>query len=261
MTDSGNERRRVLILGGTGEALALAAALAGDRRIETITSLAGRTRVPAQPAGRLRVGGFGGLNGMLDYLRAERIAALVDATHPFATQIGSTARRAAWAAGVPLLRLERPAWPRHPDDLWIEVDDARTAAALAPRHGARALLTVGARELRAFAGIESVWFLVRLIEDPGGPLPLVRCELLIGRGPFSAAAELRLLEERRIDMVIAKNSGGDATYGKIAAARALGLPVILLRRPPSPPEAGETAATVVDAARWVLDRLVANLGT
>jgi len=247
--------RRVLILGGTGEALALAEALAGDPRIETITSLAGRTRMPSRPPGRMRIGGFGGLNGLLDYLRSEGIHALVDATHPFAERISQSAVGAAWAAEVPLLRLERPPWQRQADDFWIEVRRLEDAAALAPRHGARALLTVGARDLGAFARIESVWFLVRLIEAPQEPLPLSRYELLLDRGPFPAAAELRLLEERRIDMVIAKNSGGDATYGKIAAARALALPVIMLRRPPGPAEAPETVTTVEAAARWVRERM------
>ncbi len=249
--DFAQARRRVLILGGTGEALALAAALAADPRIETITSLAGRTGAPARPAGRLRVGGFGGSDGLLDYLRAERIDLLVDATHPFAEQISRNAVRAAGAAGLPFLRLERPAWQRQPEDRWIEVDRLEEAAGLAPRHGSRAFLTIGASELEAFAGIESVWFLVRLIERPATSLPLLHHELILGRGPFDADAEQRLLERHRIDLVIAKNSGGASTYGKIEAARVLGLPLILLRRPAPPAGAAGPAATVEKAVQWI----------
>jgi precorrin-6A/cobalt-precorrin-6A reductase len=178
----------------------------------------------------VRVGGFGGLQGLLDYIRDESIDLVVDATHPFAQQITRNATIACWSAEVPLLRLERPAWDPHPDDVWYEVGTLADAAATVPKLGARAFLTVGAGELLPFAGLPQVWFLVRLIEAPKERLPLANYEVVLGRGPFSAAKELRLLERHGIDVVVAKNSGGDATYGKIAAARALGLPVILLRR-------------------------------
>jgi len=246
-------RRRLLILGGTGEAAALAEALSGHERIEPITSLAGRTEAPNRPPGTVRIGGFGGLQGLLDYIRDESIDLVVDATHPFAQQITRNATIACWSAEVPLLRLERPAWDPHPDDVWYEVGTLADAAATVPKLGARAFLTVGAGELLPFAGLPQVWFLVRLIEAPKERLPLANYEVVLGRGPFSAAKELRLLERHGIDVVVAKNSGGDATYGKIAAARALGLPVILLRRPTLPPaERPETVVSTVEAAlAWI----------
>ncbi|WP_119458937.1 cobalt-precorrin-6A reductase [Rhodospirillaceae bacterium SYSU D60014] len=246
-------RRRLLILGGTGEAAALADALSAHDNIEPITSLAGRTAAPAAPAGAVRVGGFGGVSGLLGYLRTESIDLVIDATHPFAQQITRNATIACWSAEVPLLRLERPLWPRHPDDIWHEVSTLVDAAAAVPKFGTRAFLTVGAGELQPFAGLPQVWFLVRLIDAPPNRLPLADYEVVLGRGPFSAAKELRLLDEQRIDVVVAKHSGGEATYGKIAAARALGLPVILLHRPILPPaERPETeVGTVDEALAWV----------
>jgi precorrin-6A/cobalt-precorrin-6A reductase len=246
-------RRRLLILGGTGEATALADALSAHDGIEPITSLAGRTAAPTAPAGAVRVGGFGGVSGLLGYLRTESIDLVIDATHPFAQQITRNATIACWSAEVPLLRLERPLWPRHPDDVWHEVGTLVDAAAAVPKLGTRAFLTVGAGELQPFAGLPQVWFLVRLIDTPTDRLPLANYEVVLGRGPFSAAKELRLLDEHRIDVVVAKHSGGEATYGKIAAARALGLPVILLRRPSVPPsEQPDTiVGTVDEALAWV----------
>jgi len=248
-------RCRVLILGGTAEAAALAAALAERPDIETIVSLAGRTKDPARLPGGVRVGGFGGVTGLTEYLRAERIGLAIDATHPFATQISRHAAIAAGAARVPLLRLERPPWRRDPDDRWIEVATLDAAAAEVPEHGARAFLTVGSSQLQPFGTATGVWFLVRLVEAPAGRLPLADYEVILGRGPFAAAAELRLLDAHRIDVVIAKNSGGEATYGKIAAARALGLPVILLRRPPPPQGGPPRVAAVAEALAWIEARI------
>ena len=245
---------RVLILGGTVEGAALAAALAERPDVETIVSLAGRTKDPAALPGGVRVGGFGGVTGLAGYLRAERIGLAIDATHPFATQISRHAALAADSARVPLLRLERPPWRRDPDDRWIEVATLDAAAAAVPEHGARAFLTVGSSQLQPFGTATGVWFLVRLVEAPAGRLPLADYRVIAARGPFSAAAELRLLEENRIDVVIAKNSGGDATYGKIAAARALGLPVILLRRPP-PQDGPPRVAAVAEALAWIEARI------
>jgi precorrin-6A/cobalt-precorrin-6A reductase len=153
------------------------------------------------------------------------------------------------------LRLERPPWPRQPGDRWVLVDTLVEAARAAPDYGRRAFLTVGAKELQAFANLDRMWFLVRLIEAPTERLPLLHYEVAIGRGPFGAEDELKLLKQHRIDMIIAKNSGGDATYGKIAAARTLGLPVILVRRPVPPFDlpASATFSAVEDVLAW-LDR-------
>ncbi len=224
---------RLLILGGTGEARVLAAALAGSG-IDIVTSLAGRTRNAPPPPGRLRVGGFGGAAGLADYLVAEHIDLVVDATHPFAAEISDNAAAACATTETARLVLARPAWTRAPGDIWIEADNVAEAAALLPRHGRRAFLSTGRRGLEAFAALDGMWFLVRLVDPPATPLPLPDCHVVAARGPFAVADEGRLLDEHRIDVLVCKASGGDATAAKLAAARERGLPVIMIRRPPAP---------------------------
>lgn len=241
--------RLVLILGGTGEARRLADALSGRPGLSIITSLAGRTVAPLRPSGEVRVGGFGGAEGLADYLREASVDCVVDATHPYAAAISGHAVVACAAAGRPLLRLARAPWRAAPGDRWIEVASLTAAALVAPSLGARGFLTIGTKEIEAFAQVDAVRFLVRLVEQPATALPLPTHEIVLGRGPFAAEDEARLLGDHRIDFVIAKNSGGQATYGKIAAARALGLPVLLLRRPELP-QAFEVE-TVEAAAEWV----------
>jgi precorrin-6A/cobalt-precorrin-6A reductase len=224
------ERRSLLILGGTGEAAALAAALAGEPSIRVITSLAGRTRNRAPLPGELRIGGFGGPAGLARYLRDHRIEALIDATHPYAQQISENAVQAAAAAQVPLLRLARPAWSEQPGDRWLHAADTPAAARF-----------------------DGIWFLVRLVEAPRHPLPLASHEMLLARGPFDTADELAFLEERRIEAIVTKNSGGKATYGKLAAARQLALTVIMIARPPAPictTVACATVESVEEAIVW-----------
>lgn len=230
----GAPERRILILGGTTEAAQLARAVERRRGLKVITSLAGRTREPAPLPGATRSGGFGGIEGLIRFIREEKIDVVIDATHPYAEQISRHAVVASRSTGVPLVRLERPPWPRQPGDRWALVDSVAEAARVLPDYGRRAFLTVGGKELQAFANMERMWFLVRLVEPPTEPLPLLHCQVVIGRGPFTAEDDRKLLQQHRIDMIVAKNSGGDATYGKIAAARALGLPVILVRRPVPP---------------------------
>jgi precorrin-6A/cobalt-precorrin-6A reductase len=238
---------RVLILAGTSEAVALVEACAG-RGLEVISSLAGRTAAPTPLPGAVRVGGFGGAAGLERFLRAQAIDRLIDASHPFAAQIGRHAAAACSAAGVPRLRLLRPPWPRRPDDRWHEVSTLAEAARLLPELGQRAFLTVGHRELAAFAGVPGVRFLVRTIEPPAYlPLPEALC--LQARGPFALPDEVVLLRAHRIDVLVTKASGGDATYAKLAAARALGLPVIMLRRPAPP--AGPVVGSVALALAWL----------
>jgi precorrin-6A/cobalt-precorrin-6A reductase len=247
--------RNVLILGGTGDAGRLAAGLDADPRFSVTTSLAGRTENPRKLAGKVRSGGFGGVDGLVEQLREGKFDMLVDATHPFAAQIRRHAMAAAAQAKLPLLRLERAAWTRKRGDRWHEVNDLAEAAKLAPKLGRRAFLTVGRKELPAFSGIPEVHFLVRLVDPPPAPLPLADFEIMLERGPFDETEELQLMRVRHIDLVIAKNSGGDATYGKIAAAHELKIPVILQRRPPPPPNYAPTAilATAEAAMEW-LDR-------
>ena len=243
--------RTILILGGSAEAQALAGALAGRPGLKGITALAGRTAQPRRPAGALRIGGFGGAEGLADYLRAERIAAVVDATHPFAARMGWNAAQACAAAGVPLLRLERPAWLRQPGDVWDEVEDWAAAVDRLRTGARRVLLALGRQELAPFAALTEIWFLIRSVQAPEPWPPFAQAEFLPARGPFSVADERALLLEHGIDTLVCKNSGGP-TGAKLEAARALGLRVVMRRRPPRP----ETArADGVDQALAWLERL------
>jgi precorrin-6A/cobalt-precorrin-6A reductase len=234
---------RVLILGGTTEGRALAAALT---RSYVISSLAGRTAAPLLPPGEVRIGGFGGADGLAAYLREQRIDALVDATHPFAATMTGHAVEAAARTRVPLLVLRRPGWVEEPGDRWHRVPSTAAAAALLPRLGTRVLLTTGRQSIATFAGVDECWFLARSVEPPAPPMPR-RLETLLDRGPFTVAGERRLLAEHRIDVLVSKDSGGSAA--KLTAAREAGRPVVLIDRPPAP--AAETVASVAAARAWV----------
>lgn len=245
--------QKVLILGGTAEARGLARILTTLPGLDAITSLAGVTRNPELPPGRIRRGGFGGASGLRDYLTAEGIAALVDATHPYAARISANAAEACAAAGVPRLQLLRPPWPRDPGDNWIELPDTEAAAEVLPTLGEKIFISSGRQGIGAFAGLESLWFLIRLIDPPAAPLPLPRYEVTPGRAPFSQDEEQALLRRHGIDALISKNSGGGMTYAKIAAARALGLPVVMLQRPAPP--SGDSVTDAKAAASWVMQKL------
>ena len=244
---------RLLILGGTAEGAALARGAVGFAGLTVVNSLAGRTRVPATLPGETRVGGFGGAPAMAEYLRATGTTLVVDATHPYAAAISHNAAEACAAAAVPRLMLVRAAWTPEPGDDWIEVEDADAAAAKVGEVGTRAFLTIGRKEIGGFAGLDDVWFLVRVVEALEAPLPLAHGEVIHGRGPFDVADERALLAAHRIDVVIAKNSGGPATYAKITAAREAGLPVIMIRRPALPDD--ETVDDVAAALIWIENHL------
>jgi precorrin-6A/cobalt-precorrin-6A reductase len=240
---------RVLILGGTTEASALAVALAQREGIEPVLSLAGRTERPVLPDVAYRIGGFGGADGLASHLRNEAIDAVVDATHPFAGRMCWNAAAACEHAGVPLLRLGRPAWVAGDGDLWVEVasiEDAVAALGEAPR---RVFLTVGRLSLPAFGAAPQHHYLVRSIDAPDDLSMLPDRRLLLARGPFGVVAEETLMRDNRVEVVVTKNSGGTATAGKIEAARRLRLPVVMVARPPRPalPEAG----SVEDAVEWL----------
>lgn len=241
---------RVLLLGGTGEARALARLLDGDDHLHVTSSLAGRVAHPVLPVGDVRVGGFGGADGLAAYLRAEGIDVVVDATHPFAARISANAATACAATGVPMLGLRRPGFTHHDGDRWVRVPTLADAARVLPDLGRRALLTTGRQEVGAFAQVEGVWFLVRAI-DPPDVLP-PDAELLLARGPFTLDDEVALMRERGIDVVVTKDSGGAMTSAKLDAARTLGLPVVVVDRPPYPDV--PTVATPADAAAWLRTR-------
>jgi precorrin-6A/cobalt-precorrin-6A reductase len=237
---------QVLVLGGTGEARRLAAALVAEG-VDVLSSLAGRVADPVLPEGRVRVGGFGGAEGLAAWLAEHRPRAVVDATHPFAAQITASAVAAAATHGTPLLRLQRPGWTPGPGDTWRFVDSL-TDAAEAVAGFASVFLTTGRQGVRAFAELPGR-VLVRSVDPPDEPLP-AGATLLLDRGPFSVADELALMREHAVDVVVTKDSGGHMTEAKLTAARELGLPVVLVRRPPLP--AGvPTVATVEEALAWV----------
>ncbi|GHC75071.1 cobalt-precorrin-6A reductase [Streptomyces flavofungini] len=223
----------VLVLGGTTEARRLAAALAARPDTRVTTSLAGRVTRPAALEGDVRIGGFGGPDGLARWLREHAVTALVDATHPFATAISANAARAARATGVPALALRRPGWRRVPGDDWHDVASLADAAAALPALGRRVFLTTGRLGLAAFAPYDALHFLVRSVEPPEPPLPR-DVRILLDRGPYTVDGETALLREHRVDVLVTKDSGGAATAAKLTAARALALPVVVVRRPEPP---------------------------
>jgi precorrin-6A/cobalt-precorrin-6A reductase len=241
---------RVLILGGTGEARRLASVLADRPGVDVVTSLAGRVADPLLPPGGVRVGGFGGPAGLAAWLRAERIDAVVDATHPFAAVISGNAVTATRTENVPLLVLRRPGWSAQPGDDWHRVPSIDLAARAVPDLGERVFLTTGRRDLAAFAGLGG-WFLVRSVDPPEPPLP-GRVEVLLDRGPFTVEGELALMRRHRIDVLVTKDSGGAMTAAKLVAARELGIPVVLVDRPAAPD--AHTVSTVDDALAWLAPR-------
>ena len=245
---SGPASLKVLVLGGTTEGRALAAACASTSGIEVISSLAGRTSAPLLPAGVVRIGGFGGVDGLAAYLREQGIAAVVDATHPFAATMTAHAVAASARAGVPLLVLRRPGWTEQPGDAWHRVPGLADAAASVAGLGERVFLTTGRQSIGAFADVDACWFLSRSVEPPVPPLPK-RIEVLLDRGPFTPAGERSLLARHRIDVLVSKDSGGSTA--KLDAARERGLPVVLVDRPPLPP-ATETVHTVAAALAWLI---------
>jgi precorrin-6A/cobalt-precorrin-6A reductase len=250
----------VLILGGTGEARELAGRLvaAGVPGLRVVSSLAGRVSQPALPAGEVRVGGFGGVAGLAGWLRENAVTVVVDATHPFAETMSSNAVAACAEVPVPLLRLARAPWAAGTADAWHEVDSLEEAAALLPSLGRRAFVTSGRQGLTAFAGVDGVWFLIRCVDPPGEPLPEA-CEVVLARGPFDAAAEYELMREHEIDVLVTKNSGGELTAGKLAAAGRLGIPVIMVRRSPAA-DVPMYCSTAVVAERLVLLHWVLHHG-
>lgn len=244
---------KLLILGGTAEAAELAARLAGEDRLETVTSLAGLTRLPAPPAGGLRRGGFGGPDGLAAFLASGGYDAVVDATHPFAGRIAMHAAEAAAKVGVPRVKLLRPPFERTTEDRFIPVADMAAAATALPQ-GARVFLAAGRREIAPFAARQDLWCLVRMIEPPAAGEVFPRGEIILGRPPSDPETEMSLLTRYGIGWIVSKDSGGHAG-AKILAARKLGLPVVLVERPTPP--AGTIVGTVESTLRWIDQTLFA----
>ncbi|MDQ7909697.1 cobalt-precorrin-6A reductase [Phytohabitans sp. ZYX-F-186] len=238
--------RTLLILGGTGEARALAARAGGWR---VVTSLAGRVRDPRLPEGEVRIGGFGGPDGLAAWLVAQDVGAVVDATHPFASRISASAVAAARATGVPLLALHRPGWTEEPGDDWRRVPSVEAAAAALATLGTRVMLTTGRQSLAAFADLD-LFFLVRTVDPPQAPLPR-RHHLLLDRGPYTVEGEAGLMRKHAIDVLVTKDSGGTMTAAKLVAARDRGIPVVLVDRPAKP--GVQSVSTVDEAVEWLRD--------
>jgi precorrin-6A/cobalt-precorrin-6A reductase len=197
----------------------------------------------------VRIGGFGGVDGLREWLVANAIEVVVDATHPFAGTISANAAAAAASVDLPLLHLRRPGWSEGPDDAWLRVPDLDAAAATVAGLGDRVFLTIGRQGVGAFAGLTEPWFLIRAIDPPDGDLP-PHHELLFARGPFAVDDESRLLASHRINVLVTKDSGGDQTAAKLVAARAAGIPVVMIDRPALPAEA-IVAQNVRDALQWL----------
>jgi precorrin-6A/cobalt-precorrin-6A reductase len=243
--------KKVLILGGTGDAVKLAAKLVDIPTLEVISSLAGRTKKPVALVGQFRIGGFGGAEGLANYLRENAIDYLIDATHPCAGQITVNGAIAAQLANIPHLMLVRPQWERQSGDHWIEVETVATAAKAIPGSVKRVFITSGRQQLEPFLQrsqtYPDTWYLMRSIDPPDIELP--NSKVLLDRGPFSLEQERELLREYQIEAIVSKNSGGDATYAKIIAARELGIPIVMVQRPEMPE--GEKVTSIEEAIAWL----------
>ena len=224
--------------------MAQALAAAGK---DAVFSYAGRTDSPVAQPLPTRVGGFGGVAGLLDYLRAERIDAVIDATHPFAAQMSRNAIEACARAGVPLLGLERAPWVAGIGDHWVHVDSLAAAVAALPDAPTRVFLAIGKQNLAGFAA-KPHHYLLRLVDAPDAP-PLPDCTVLLARGPFEAEGDRALLIQHNISFIVAKNAGGSGAEAKLIAARALGLPVILIDRPTLPTR--RVVGSVAEVMAWL----------
>ncbi len=238
--------KTILILGGTGPARDLANAL--NRKYRVITSLAGRTQSPLKPAGELRVGGFGGIKALAEYLVSENIDVLVDATHPFAAIISTNAAQAAALSNVAHVILQRPPWQPGPGDQWENFPDLKTAS-LSLKPDARCFLTIGRQQLEPFRHRQDVWFLVRMIDPPQSLLSLTNHKVVTGLPPANAGDEKALMQRYNIDTLITKNSGGIQSAAKLEAAQELGIRVMIIQRPELPP--GDVVETVKAVERWL----------
>lgn len=238
---------RALILGGIADASRLAAEIA-RAGIDAVYSYGGRTRAPADQPLPIRIGGFGGVSGLADYVRREGITHVIDATHPFAAEISHNAVEACAETGTPLVALERAPWTRAPGDNWIEVGDVTAAVAALPEAPARVFLGIGRQHVAPFAARSQHTYTLRFVDPAEAPLPFA-AELILSRGPFTLDGELDMMRTRGIGWIVARNSGGDGARAKIDAARILGLPVIMISRPRLPERL--RVESVAEVMQWL----------
>lgn len=242
---------RALILGGTGDANLLAGEIA-RRGFNAIYSYAGRTRSPPDQPVPIRIGGFGGASGLADYIRREGITHVVDASHPFAAEMSRNAVAACQATGTRLIALERAPWVRMAGDKWIEVADIAAAVMALPVDRARIFLAIGRQHIAAFAAKPQHAYLLRFVDRADEPLPFPDADVLVARGPFEQQSEIELLRSRGIEWIVARNSGGEGARGKIEAARALGLSVVMIKRPELPDR--QRVESVAEVMHWLSHR-------
>lgn len=239
---------RVLLLGGTTEASQIGRALAAAG-VAGVYSYAGRTATPVVQPLPTRVGGFGGVDGLVDYIKHEHITHVIDATHPFASQISRNAVDACAKTATPLIAYLRESWLAEPGDDWRHVATVEDAAAALPDRPARIFLAIGRQHLAPFAGQPLHFYLLRLVDAPDAVLPLPKAEIVLARGPFTTEGDLALLRDHRITHVVARNAGGEGAKAKLDAARALGLPVIMIDRPNLPER--KVAQSVSEIMHWL----------
>lgn len=201
--------------------------------IDAVYSYGGRTRVPANQPLPTRIGGFGGVSGLVDYIRSEHITHVIDATHPFAAEMSRNAVAACAETGTPLIALERAPWMKAPGDNWIEIPDVDAAVAALPEAAANVFLAIGRQHIAPFATRPQHAYTLRFVDPPDAPLPFA-ADVIVSRGPFTLEGELEMMRKRSITRIVARNSGGDGARAKIDAARRLGLPVIMIARPQLP---------------------------
>ena len=243
---------RILLLGGTTEASALAKTLA-EAGTDAVFSYAGRTAKPVSQPLPTRIGGFGGADGLADYLQAEGITHVVDATHPFAAQMSTNAVGACALVGVPLCAFERPAWQAGEGDNWVQADSIEQAVEALPDTPARVFLAIGKQNLAQFAAKPQHHYLLRLVDAPEADLPLPHTTVEIARGPFDVAGDTALMQRHGITHVVAKNAGGVGAAAKLTAARSLNLPVIMIGRPQVHAPAGQRPikGSVAEVMAWL----------
>jgi precorrin-6A/cobalt-precorrin-6A reductase len=247
MVNQGSAMTRALILGGTADASLLASAIA-RARMDAVYSYGGRTRAPADQPLPTRIGGFGGVSGLADYIRREGITHVIDATHPFAAEMSRNAVAACAETGTPLIALERAPWDQASGDDWAEVADVTAAVAALPEAPATIFLAIGRQHIAPFATKPQHAYTLRFVDPPEAPLPFP-AEMIVSRGPFALDGELEMLRARGISSIVARNSGGDGARAKIDAARMLGLPVIMISRPKLPER--QRVESVAEIMQWL----------